>query len=39
MAAPTHYDFSAKHLIDALNHELEALQTDYVDAVLLHDGY
>ena len=30
------YDFSAKHLIDALNHELEALQTDYVDAVLLH---
>lgn len=30
------YDFSAKHLIDALDHELEALQTDYVDAVLLH---
>ena len=24
------YDFSAKHLIDALDHELEALQTDYV---------
>ena len=30
------YDFSAKHLIDALSHELEALQTDYVDAVGLH---
>ncbi|MCH9276838.1 aldo/keto reductase [Bifidobacterium amazonense] len=30
------YDFSAKHLLDALDGELEALQTDYVDAVLLH---
>lgn len=30
------YDFTARHLLDALDEELEALQTDYVDAVLLH---
>lgn len=30
------YDFSAKHLLDSLDQELEALQTDHVDSVLLH---
>lgn len=30
------YDFSTKHLLDSLDAELEALQTDYVDTVLLH---
>ncbi|MBW3079208.1 aldo/keto reductase [Bifidobacterium simiiventris] len=30
------YDFTAKHLLDSLDAELEALNTDYVDAVLLH---
>lgn len=30
------YDYSAKHLIAALDSELEALGTDYVDSVLLH---
>lgn len=30
------YDFTAKHLLSALDAELEALQTDYVDTVLLH---
>jgi predicted oxidoreductase len=32
----TRYDFSKQHLIEALNGELERLQTDYVDFVLLH---
>lgn len=30
------YDFSAKQLLDSLDQELQALQTDHVDAVLLH---
>lgn len=31
-----YYDFSKQHLIESLNDELKALQTDYVDSVLLH---
>lgn len=30
------YNFSKSHLLEALNSELENLQTDYVDFVLLH---
>ncbi|OZG65934.1 aldo/keto reductase [Bifidobacterium eulemuris] len=30
------YDFSAAHLVEALERELEALGTDYVDFALLH---
>lgn len=32
----TRYDFSKKHLLEAMEQELENLQTDYVDFVLLH---
>jgi predicted oxidoreductase len=32
----TRYDFSKKHLLAALDGELENLQTDYVDFALLH---
>lgn len=32
----TRYDFSRKHLLEAMEQELENLQTDYVDFVLLH---
>ncbi|MCT6836030.1 MAG: aldo/keto reductase [Bifidobacteriales bacterium] len=32
----TRYDFSAKHLIAAVDQELENLHTDYVDYLLLH---
>ena len=32
----TRYDFSAEHLIAAVDQELENLQTDYVDYLLLH---
>lgn len=32
----TRYDFSAKHLIQAVDQELKNLQTDYFDYLLLH---
>lgn len=32
----TRYDFSKKHLLEAIEQELENLQTDYVDFALLH---
>ncbi len=30
------YDFSKQHIIDAVNHELQSLNLDYLDSVLLH---